>query len=169
MDLDRPETKDIVLVSTDGQRFTLPRICAVMSVIVKNALENDPNALDVPCSVKGDALKHVVEYLVHHEGKVPEKSPQAPLKTNDMKEALCDPWDAEFVNRLAPTRQPLYDVLMAANQLDIKPLLEICNCKVASLCRGLKPYQVKQNLDPSLPHTAGTDTTFGPDPSETKH
>lgn len=168
MDLDLPETKDIVLVSDDQQRFTLPRLFAQMSGIVKNALENDPNALEVPCPVKGDVLKRVVEYMVHHEGKAPEKSPQAPLRTNNMKEALCDPWDADFVDSLAPTRQPLYDVLMAANHLHIQPLLDICSCKVASLCRGLKPYQVKQNLNPALPHTAGTDTAFGPDPEESK-
>jgi hypothetical protein len=71
-----------------------------------------------------------------------------------MKEVCAEEWDANFVDRLAPTRKPLYDVILvregcrclrlsaliqpaqAANYMDIPGLLHIGCAKVAALIKG---------------------------------
>ena len=45
-----------------------------------------------------------------------------------------DPWDEQFIN--LPNQEELLELLLAANYLDIKSLIELCCAKVATMIKG---------------------------------
>ena len=50
---------------------------------------------------------------------------------------MCkDSWDADFIDKIGKDRQNLYDLILAANYMDIKGLLHLGCAKVASLIKG---------------------------------
>lgn len=69
-----------------------------------------------------------------------------------MREVVKDQFDAEFVDKLADENlQTLYDVILAANYMDIKSLLYIGCAKVAALIKGRTLDKLKGVLDPKSP------------------
>ena len=52
-----------------------------------------------------------------------------------------DAWSAEYVD---VDQEMLFEVVMAANYLDIKPLLELSCAKVASLIKGKSIQEIRQ-------------------------
>lgn len=66
-----------------------------------NAVDSDQDAEDliVP-SVTGPILGLVVEYMVHHQGPEPDIIPKA-LRSTHMKDVVDDPWDAQFIDKIA--------------------------------------------------------------------
>jgi hypothetical protein len=53
-----------------------------------------------------------------------------------MKEVVRDEWDAIYIDKIGDNRQQLYDVILAANYMDVKSLLHLGCAKVASLIKG---------------------------------
>lgn len=47
-----------------------------------------------------------------------------------MKELCKDPWDADYIDKIGEDRQLLYDLILAANYMDIKSLLHLGCAKV---------------------------------------
>jgi len=54
-------------------------------------------------------------------------------------------WDAEFIDKVGENRQLLYDLILAANYLDIKSLLHLGCAKVGSLIKG-QPLENLKNI-----------------------
>ena len=69
----------------------------------------------------------VVEFCEHMKEHTPPVI-EKPLSSSDMSQ-IVDQWHADFVN---VEDELLFEMVMAANYLDIKPLLELCCAKVAS-------------------------------------
>jgi S-phase kinase-associated protein 1 len=95
--------------------------------------------------VKGDILAKVVEYLVYHKG-TEAPPPEKPLRSKVMKDVCKDPWDADYIDKLADNRQQLYDLILAANYMDIKALLHLGCAKVATLIKGAPLEKIKEIL-----------------------
>jgi S-phase kinase-associated protein 1 len=149
--LDVDENATITLRSKEGVANQLPKRDAMLSNLVKTSVEQDSEATEIPVpSVRQDILRRVVEYLRHHQGKEPPL-PEKPLRSKNMKETCAGhPWDADFIDAIAVKRQDLYDLILAANYMDIKSLLHLGCAKVASLVRGVPLDQIKRVLDPSV-------------------
>eukprot|EP00310_Coccolithus_braarudii_P014736 CAMPEP_0183346514 /NCGR_PEP_ID=MMETSP0164_2-20130417/11613_1 /TAXON_ID=221442 /ORGANISM="Coccolithus pelagicus ssp braarudi, Strain PLY182g" /LENGTH=176 /DNA_ID=CAMNT_0025517799 /DNA_START=68 /DNA_END=598 /DNA_ORIENTATION=- len=146
--LDEEVSSTLTLKSKDGQSFELERKNAFISKLVKTSLESDQSVddLDIP-GVKGDVLKKIVEYMNHHKGTDPDP-PEKPLRSKSMKDVCKDQWDATFIDGIGKNRQHLYDVILAANYMDIKSLLHLGCAKVASLIKGQPLEKIKTILDP---------------------
>lgn len=147
LDESAPAPADMIsLIASDGTEFLVRREAAYISVVVKTTLESDKAATSMPIPrASADALKEVVAYMEHHNGKpalVP--SPVTPVKIDHI-----DPWDAAFVGRLFEDRTKLYSFFMTVNYMDIKPLLNLCAAKIALSVRGLPVAEVEGVLDPS--------------------
>ncbi|GAB5363804.1 hypothetical protein AAMO2058_000914400 [Amorphochlora amoebiformis] len=139
---------EIVLKSKDGKEYTVVRKYAFVSTLVKTGLENDRAAKEIPVpGVEGKILEKVVEYMKFHQGK---EAPlvEKPLRSKKMKEVCKEPWDATFIDGIGEDRQTLYDVILAANYMDIKALLHLGCAKVASLIKGQPLEKIKEILDP---------------------
>ena len=50
-------------------------------------------------------------------------------------------WDAAFVDL---EQEALFELILAANFMDIKPLLDLTCAKVASMIKGKTPEQIRQ-------------------------
>jgi len=144
------ETKPLKLVSKDKKEYTVERKQAFVSMLVKTCLENDDKAEEVPIpGVTGAILGSVVEYMVHHKGIEPQLV-EKPLRSKVMKDVCADKWDAEYIDKIGDNRQQLYDLILAANYMDIKSLLHLGCAKVASLIKGQPLEKIKEILDPKM-------------------
>lgn len=50
-------------------------------------------------------------------------------------------WDADFVDL---EQETLFELILAANFMDIKPLLDLTCAKVASMIKGKTPEQIRK-------------------------
>lgn len=71
-------------------------------------------------------MRLVVDYMLHHHAHGPAPRIERPLKHSKIKEILSE-WDYQFVTPLLVGNcKQLFDLMLAANYLDIKPLFEMC-------------------------------------------
>ncbi len=137
------------LSSKDKKEFTLERKHAFISTLVKTSLENDDKAEEVPIpGVTGAILELVVNYMKEHKGVEPPII-EKPLRSKVMKDVCPHKWDADYIDKIGETRQQLYDLILAANYMDIKSLLHLGCAKVASLIKGQPLEKIKEILDPN--------------------
>jgi len=147
--LETTESGPLKLIAKDGKTsFEVDKKHAFVSNLVKTSLENDGNAtqLDIP-GVSGPTLEKVVEYVNHHKGQEPPII-EKPLRSKVLKDVCQDKWDAEYIDKIGENRQNLYDLILAANYMDIKSLLHLGCAKVASLIKGQPLEKIKEILDP---------------------
>jgi len=150
------EAKPLKLVSKDKKEFSVERKHAFVSTLVKTSLETDDAAaeLNIP-GVVGSILDLVVSYMTHHKGTEPPLV-EKPLRSKLMKDVVQDKWDADFIDRIGDNRQQLYDLILAANYMDIKSLLHLGCAKVASLIKGQPLEKIKEILDPKTGSAAAS-------------
>jgi len=148
MEDEKDATKPLKLIANDKKDFTLERKQAFISKLVKTSLEND-EATEVPIpGVKGPILELVVQYMKEHKGVEPAII-EKPLRSKLMKDVCPYKWDADYIDKIGDTRQTLYDLILAANYMDIKSLLHLGCAKVASLIKGQPLEKIKEILDPN--------------------
>lgn len=80
-----------------------------------------------------------MEYCDKHKNNTPPEI-EKPIKSIDMLENVSDPWDAHFID--IENLEEIFEIILAANFLDIKSLLDLSCAKVATLIKGcyLKKY-----------------------------
>lgn len=149
----------IKLESSDEQVFEVPREVAEMSLTIKNMLADidSPSTDSIPLSITGNLLAKVVEWATYHHANPPpvvnESEPKKKLtKEEEAKEKRkILPWDKEFCDVDQAT---LFQLMMAANYLDIKALLELTCKTVANMINGKAPdeiralFNIKNDLTP---------------------
>jgi len=145
-------TKYIVLQSNDQPKpveYKLDRDASKMSGLIKDMLEDqqegDQSVIPVP-NVNGRTLKYVLQYVEHHHNNKAEPI-EKPLKTN-IRDVISE-WDKQFIfsdlvkNGDEKQHELLIDVIMAANFLNIKDLLDLTCATVASMIKGKTPEQIR--------------------------
>jgi len=148
-DDDKDAAKPLKLVSKDKKEFTVERKQAFISTLVKTSLENDDKADEVPIpGVTGAILDLVVAYMKEHKGVEPPII-EKPLRSKVMKDVCPHKPDADYIDKIGDNRQQLYDLILAANYMDIKSLLHLGCAKVASLIKGQPLEKIKEILDPN--------------------
>jgi len=149
---DDSEGDMLTLESKTGQKFQVKKKDALISVVVKTSLEQDADSTEVPVpSVESATLELIIEYMGHHAGVEPELV-EKPLRSKKMRDVCKDPWDADYVDRISKNRQSLYDLILAANYMDVKSLLHLGCAKVAALIKGKPVESIRDVLDPAKPH-----------------
>jgi S-phase kinase-associated protein 1 len=147
LDAEAPKSSAVKLVSKDNVALEVERKSALISNLVKTSLDSDPNAAELPLQVTGSVLRLVVEYMNHHKGREPELI-EKPLRSRLMRDVVKDQWDAEFIDRVGANKRLLYDLVLAANYLDVRSLLHLACAKVASFIKGQPLDKVKEILTP---------------------
>ncbi|XP_062024705.1 SKP1-like protein 1 [Rosa rugosa] len=125
------EKKMIVLQSSDNETFHIEEAVALQSQMIKHMVEDDcaNNTIPLP-NVTGVILAKVLEYCQKHVEEGGEEALRA--------------WDADFVDFDTNT---LFDVIMAANYLNIKGLLELTAQKTADLIKGKTPEEIRKTFN----------------------
>jgi S-phase kinase-associated protein 1 len=134
----------VALETEYGQVFQVPREVAMMSVTIANMLADveDDDSTDpimLP-NLTGPIMAKVVEWAKHHHD-------HPDLETKPSKNPIEDPipeWDQEF---LKVEQSELFDIMIAANYLDIKPLLNLTCKTVALMIRGKSPEDIRKQFN----------------------
>mmetsp|Transcript_12899 Transcript_12899/g.17930 ORF Transcript_12899/g.17930 Transcript_12899/m.17930 type:complete len:101 (+) Transcript_12899:30-332(+) len=72
---------------------------------------------------------------------VPSEKVPKPCPSNNLREFWPCSWDGEFVEQL--DQKDLFELILVANFLDMKPLLALCCAKVACMIKGKNPDQIR--------------------------
>lgn len=82
----------------------------------------------------------MIEWCEHHkDDPLPEVNP-------DYRRMIADIeyWDQKF---LQVDEKMFFDIIMASNYLDIKPLLDVCCKTVANMIQGKSPEEIRRTLN----------------------
>jgi S-phase kinase-associated protein 1 len=141
--LDEPaQEQTIVLKSNDGALFKVPRSCAALAVLWKTCLEGDAECSEVPVSLESEVLAKVVEFITYHVNN-PCKDIERPLKSAVMTEVVSA-WDAQFID---VEQEMLFKIILAANSIDLKSLLDLSCSKVASMIKGKSAEEIRKTFN----------------------
>ncbi|GAB4853162.1 SCF ubiquitin ligase complex protein SKP1b [Ancistrocladus abbreviatus] len=127
----------VTLKSSDGETFEVDEVVALESQTIRHMIEDDcaDNAIPVP-NVTGKILSKVIEYCKKHveSSKSDDRSVDEDLKQ----------WDAEFVK---VDQNTLFDLILAANYLNIKSLLDLTCQTVADMIKGKTPEEIRKTFN----------------------
>ncbi|KAK8477249.1 hypothetical protein V6N13_027833 [Hibiscus sabdariffa] len=128
-------SKKIILMSSDHETFEVDEAVVLQSQTIKNMIEDNCADGKIPLpNITGKTLSKVLEYCKKHaEAEV------AADKEGNSEELKV--WDGEFLNVDQGT---LFDLIMAANFLDIKELLDLTCQAVAYMLKGKTPEQIRE-------------------------
>lgn len=135
----------VTLRSSDDVTIPASVTAVKLSVTIKELLEDleDAPTMEIPVKVKAEILKKVVEWMEHSKEKYPLNEPVT--NEEDRKLPELDEWDNTFCDSLDDDQK--VDMILAANLLDIKPLLDIVCISVANLVKGQSPEELRKVLE----------------------
>ena len=135
---------EIKLQSSDDAEYTVDINVAKMSVTIRNMLEDigeeGDQAIPLP-NVTGKILDKVIQYCQHHVNDPP---PAGDDKKDDKRTDDIIPWDNDFCRVDQAT---LFELILAANYLDIKPLLDLTCKTVANMIKGKTPEEIRKTFN----------------------
>ncbi|KAK9941626.1 hypothetical protein M0R45_007328 [Rubus argutus] len=133
------EKKMITLKSSDEEIFEIEEAVALESETIKHMVEDGcaDNAIPLP-NVTSSILAKVLEYCNKHveEGKDQDNKEE---KSDKLKA-----FDADFVK---VDQNVLFDLILAANYLNIKGLLDLTCQAVADMIKGKTPEEIRKHFN----------------------
>merc|ERR1719266_49487 len=132
------------LKSSQGEIFEVELEAASMSMLIKNMADDSGTDEEIPLlKVDTAILSKVIDYCKYHKDSPPEEI-QKPLKSTNLIECGVSEWDAEYVNI---EQEVLFEIILAANYLDIKSLLDLTCAKVASMIKGKNTEEIRKQFN----------------------
>jgi len=130
----------VTLQSLDGEEYEVEVRVAKMSETIKNLIEDAgiESAIPLP-NITGKILAKVVEYCKYH---VDHPTPVPEGKKDEKKTDDIIPWDVAFCSSV--DQYTVYDLILAANYLDIKELLDMTCKTVANMVKGKTPAELRE-------------------------
>ena len=127
----------VTLISADGDTFVVDadvtRMSATIAAIVEDAGASEPIPLP---NVNAHILAKVVEYLTYHASVAKAAGTSA---SPDQAETAR--WTSEF---MAMDLGTLFEVILAANYLNVKDLLELACTTVANTVKDKSPEEIRE-------------------------
>jgi S-phase kinase-associated protein 1 len=144
-DDDEDEGKMVDLVSQEGDNFQVEKKVAKMSELVKTMIpeDDDEEQQEIPLpNVKSQILGKVMEFCKHYSEE-PMNDIEKPLKSANMNEVVQE-WYSNYVD---VEQEVLFELILAANYMDIKPLLDLTCATVASMIKGKTPEEIRKTFN----------------------
>ncbi|CCE33685.1 E3 ubiquitin ligase complex SCF subunit scon-3 [Claviceps purpurea] len=140
--------KKVWLASNDNAIIEVDRIVVERSMLIKNMLDDigdegisETNPIPIP-NVNEAVLRKVIEWCEHHRSDPPQAQDDESdgrRRTTDIEE-----WDQKFMQ---VDQEMLFEIILASNYLDIKPLLDV-GCKtVANMIKGKSPEEIRKTFN----------------------
>ncbi|KAG2613501.1 SKP1-like protein 1 [Panicum virgatum] len=139
----------VTLISSDHERFEVPEAAATMSQTIRHMIEDGCTDGGIPLpNVTARTLAKVLEFCNEHAAAAAAAAgagSEAGSSSNAGTDGGADlaGFDKAFVD---VDKDTLYDLLLAANYLNVKPLLDLCCQKVADMIRGKTAEQIRQEF-----------------------
>jgi len=132
----------IKLQSSDGEIFPVDVEIAKQSETIKTMLdlgmdEGDEELVPLP-NVNAAILKKVIQWATYHKDDLPLPENKE-KRTDDISS-----WDADF---LKVDQGTLFELILAANYLDIKGLLDVTCKTVANMIKGKTPEEIRKTFN----------------------
>ncbi|CAK9859814.1 unnamed protein product [Sphagnum jensenii] len=132
--------KRVKLKSSDDEMFEVEEAVAFESQAVKNMIEDTGMDHPIPLpNVSSKILAKVIEYCKYHVDNQ-KASDDKPTTSEDEIKA----WDLDFVKVDQAT---LFDLILAANYLNIKNLLDLTCQTVADMIKGKTPEEIRKTFN----------------------
>jgi len=133
------DVKMITLLSSDGKSVQVTEKQACMSMTISNMLEDvDDSDEPIPLmNVSSEILEKVVKFCEKYENEPQELSEREEV---EYREKSITGWDKSFVDVPLST---LFEMILAANFLDIKLMLNLTCKAVADMIKGKTPEEIK--------------------------
>ena len=137
----------IKIQSNEGEVFTVETEIAKKSGTIRNMLEDlgmeedadNEDAVPLP-NVSTNILKKVIQWSTHHKDEpTPVDDPESQKRTDDISS-----WDLDF---LKVDQGTLFELILAANYLDIKGLLDVTCKTVANMIKGKSPEEIRRTFN----------------------
>ncbi|GMR37343.1 hypothetical protein PMAYCL1PPCAC_07538 [Pristionchus mayeri] len=141
--------RTVKITSSDGENFDVPRDVIKLSQTINTLLQDlgldeseeagqDPIPLQ---NVNAAILKKVIAWCTFHKDDPPmaEDNDQREKRTDDIPS-----WDTEF---LKVDQGTLFELILAANYLDIKGLLDVTCKSVANMIKGKSPEEIRRTFN----------------------
>ena len=139
------EGKTVRFKTSDDQDRDVSYAIAKMNQTIATMIDDDcfeESDEGLPLSnVSAAVLDKVIEYCQHHKDDPPLSEEQVEEKR---REEITG-WDSDFVNRLSQLE--LFELILAANFLDNKPLLDLTCKSVAFMIRGKTPDEIRKTFE----------------------
>ena len=139
--------KKIMLRSFDGEYFVVSEAVAMKFQIIRNMIEDDcvQDFIPVP-NVSAKILSMVIEYCKKHDDteKTTTAAADACNSQKAVEEEELKKWDENFID---VDQAVLFEIILAANYLDIKELLDLACQKVADMIKGKSPEEIRRTFN----------------------
>lgn len=132
-------TEIVKLCSSDGELFEVQYEGGILesSVTIKNLIEDNGTGETIPLpNVSGRILAKVIEYCNYHHSAGGRQSCAQDIERRD----------ANFVDENTVDHQTLFDLILAANYLNIEGLLNLTCQKVAEMIKGKTPEEIRRQF-----------------------
>ncbi|GAU38150.1 hypothetical protein TSUD_263740 [Trifolium subterraneum] len=129
-------TRKITLKSSDDETFEIDEAVALESQTIKHMIEDncaDDTGIPIP-NVTSKILAKVIEYCKKHV-EVASSEEDKTRNEDDLKA-----WDLDFIKVDQAT---LFELILAANYLNIKNLLDLTCQTVADMIKGKTPEEIR--------------------------
>jgi S-phase kinase-associated protein 1 len=137
----------IKIQSNEGEVFAVETEIAKKSGTIRNMLEDlgmeedadNEEAVPLP-NVSTNILKKVIQWSTHHKDEpTPVDDENTQKRTDDISS-----WDLDF---LKVDQGTLFELILAANYLDIKGLLDVTCKTVANMIKGKSPEEIRKTFN----------------------
>ena len=134
----------VKLKSVDGVVYTVDRKVLEQSVLLKNMMTDigdDISEIPIP-NVQSNVLRKVLDYCEHHKND--PLNAAGDDSSNRAKSNEISTWDQKY---LQVDQEMLFEIIMTANYLDIKSLLEVGTRAVANLIKNKTPEEIRKTFN----------------------
>ena len=134
------EKESLTFISSELNHLKVNTKAAVRSNVIKYLVNDYPEIEEIPLKeIKYSTLLKVKEYLEHYKDLEPKEITQ-PLPQKDFKKCI-DSWDYDYINL---DNETIFEIMNAANFMDIKPLLDLTCAKIASEIKGKNEEEIRR-------------------------
>jgi S-phase kinase-associated protein 1 len=139
---DQTQIKEVEFTVQTGDEveFIVPKKICMMSKTFANLIDDiGDEAMTLPApNVDSVTFQKVIEFCTHHVNDPPA------AETDPKNSDNMDPWDVQFCEIDKPI---LFNLILAANYLDIKLLLDATCKTVAKSLRGKTPEEIRKTYN----------------------
>jgi hypothetical protein len=150
----------ITIVSSDNHKFEVYQKYAEISGVIKNTLATAKDKVVSFTAVEKESKKlltsehfdEIVKFMNAQKGTDLDP-PLKPLRSKIMKDVTTE-WAADFVDKLWDKSKPfVYELLQAANYLEMNGLVHLIAAKIASVVKGKPAEEMAKVLGTTIEMT----------------
>ncbi len=90
--------------------------------------------------------KYIIPYLLHYKGVPPPPLP-CPVRSTNMAQIVTDRFQLEMIEKCGDNKKEVFEIILAANALSIKPLLHLGCTKIATEIKKLDQSEINAIIE----------------------